>query len=52
MDLFREKHTFLVDKCVTDSIRSYLTSNKLRYNTSIILDIDDSNMSIFIKPTS
>ena len=44
--------TFLVDKSVTDGIRSYLTSSKLRYNI-IKLNIDNSkDMSLLIKPTS
>ena len=38
---------------ICNRIRSYLTSDKPRYNRSIMFNVDDSrNMSILIKPTS
>ena len=50
---FKNELLFLVDKCITDGLRSNLTSSKPRYNRNIILNIDNSkDMSIFIKQTS
>lgn len=41
---------FLIDKFVKDRMRSFLTSNKSRYNKGIIFNVDDTkDMSISIK---
>lgn len=50
---FSHRVNFLVDKFVKDRMRSFLTSNKSRYNKGIIFNVDDTkHMSISIKSIS
>lgn len=47
---FLHQVNFLIDKFVKDRMRSFLTSNKSRYNKGIIFNVDDTkDMSISIK---